>query len=182
MAHGGKVIGLQDIQHLQRRDTLAVGRQLINVVAPVIDRLRLDPVRGMAGEILVAQRPADAFHIGVDHMGKFALVKYITAPGADLLQCLGEVRIAENLPLHGHFPIDQVSGFEIVDLFNLTGGVQALIARLVARHIKRHHFGHRKSLAGIAHSRGENFAHGPGAKALVHGEPPVDGAGHRDRQ
>ena len=53
-----KVERLQHIQHLQHRKPLAIGRHLVNAIAPVSRRNRLYPGGGVAGKILLRQQPS----------------------------------------------------------------------------------------------------------------------------
>ena len=50
-AHLLEVVRLEDVQHLQGRDALGVGRQLPHVVAAIVGRHRLDPIAAMLGKV-----------------------------------------------------------------------------------------------------------------------------------
>ena len=59
-AGAAEVEALQDLQHLERGDALAVGRQLPHVVAAVVDAERFDPLGAVRGEVFVAEEAADS--------------------------------------------------------------------------------------------------------------------------
>jgi hypothetical protein len=55
-----QIESFEDAEHLQCSDALPVGRKLVDVVAAVIDRDRLDPRRGVLFEVDLAQQPPSA--------------------------------------------------------------------------------------------------------------------------
>ena len=78
-------------------DALAVGRQLPDIVAAVLDAERLDPFRFVLGQIFVAKEAAVFAHERVERAGDFAAIEGIAATGGDCLERCGEGRIAKCL-------------------------------------------------------------------------------------
>jgi hypothetical protein len=58
-AHALQVVGLQQVEHLEDGDPLAVGGQLPDVVAAVVGGDGLDPGAGMLPEVPLREEPAD---------------------------------------------------------------------------------------------------------------------------
>ena len=93
------VESFEDVEHLQRRDSLSVGRQLPDFDAAIACRNRIDPGRPVIFEILLAKKAPDAFEERVHHVGHFAAVEDVAAAGADFFERVGQPRILENLAL-----------------------------------------------------------------------------------
>ena len=97
--HRAQVESLEDVQHLQRGDALAVGREFINVVPAIISGNRLDPRRGMVLEIGLAEPAAVGAHEAVNLVRDLAAIKGIATPVGQQLIGMGERRIPEDLAL-----------------------------------------------------------------------------------
>ncbi len=82
-AHAPDIVTLEDIQHLQRGDTLPVGRQFVHVVTAVIRRQGCDPLRGMFGQIVIRKESALFGHVGIDSFGDVPFIKDIPATFGD---------------------------------------------------------------------------------------------------
>ena len=63
--HGLEVVGLEDVEHLQRGDALRVRRQLPHVVAAVVSGHGLDPLGAVRGQIGGGEIPAVGAHVGL---------------------------------------------------------------------------------------------------------------------
>ncbi len=63
VAHGGEVERLEDAQHLQRRDTLPVGRQLPDPIALVVDGDRPNPLHPVRRQIIQREKAAAGLQV-----------------------------------------------------------------------------------------------------------------------
>ena len=69
----------ENIQYLQRRDSLPVWWQFVYVIATVVRRYRPDPLRFVFGQIFVSKETPLLGHVGIDFSRDLALVKGIAA-------------------------------------------------------------------------------------------------------
>ena len=95
--HGADVKVLQQIEDLQSGDSLAVGRDLPDVVATIARADRLDPVGGMLPK--VTNRKPTAVGLGeLDNLlGNLALVEGLGAVPGDGLEELRQILVSENV-------------------------------------------------------------------------------------
>ncbi len=169
-----EVVAFEDVQHLEGRDALAVGRQLPHVVAAVVDADGLHPVRVVGGQVLVAEEAAVGLHVGIDLPGDLALVEGVAALLGQELQRLRQAGVAEDLPAHR------------AALAVHREGLQE--ARVLAQH--RHaavpvvgdELGDREALLGVLDGRRQHLRHGQPAELPVQLEPAVHAAGHAHGQ
>ena len=82
-AHGLEVVALEDVEHLERGDALAVRRQLPHVVAAVVGRDRLDPLGVVRGQVRGGEIAAVGAHVLLDALGDLALVEGVAAALGD---------------------------------------------------------------------------------------------------
>jgi len=87
---------LHDIEHLQGRDSLDIGRQFVNGPIPVSRRNRFHPLTRVFGEIGCYHRPAVPLHRVQNLSRNLALVERIAPMLPNLLQRPCQVRIPEN--------------------------------------------------------------------------------------
>ena len=59
-----QVVGLEEVEHLEHGDPLAVGRELPDVVAAIIRRHRIDPGARVVREVFEREQPADLLRVG----------------------------------------------------------------------------------------------------------------------
>jgi hypothetical protein len=90
-----QVEAIEELQHLEGADSLAVGREFPDIVAAVFDAERLDPFRFVLSQVFVAKEAAVFAHEGVEPAGNFAAIEGISATGGDCFQSCGECRIAK---------------------------------------------------------------------------------------
>ncbi len=180
VTHRLEVVGLEDVEHLQYGDALAVGGQFEDIVATVGDGERLDPVALVGGEVLLAQIAADPPHVGVDHPGDLTPVERIAAALGDPLVGPRQVRVAEDLAFFGRFAAGHVGGTRVVELLDL-GGVP-IQQHQIERESGADHLGDRKPFLRVADRRCQDLRHRQLAELAVQLEPAVDRSRHRYRQ
>ena len=56
-SHRLQIEAFHDLQHLKRDEAMSGGRQLVNIVAPVVRCNRLDPIRAMIGKVFEREQP-----------------------------------------------------------------------------------------------------------------------------
>ena len=79
---------LQDAERGQRDDPLAVGRQLMQRVAAVVDCERRDPVRAVSCQVRGAHRTAVLFGVRLDFFGQRSPVERLAPGSRNLLESL----------------------------------------------------------------------------------------------
>jgi hypothetical protein len=117
--HGLEIITLQDLQHLKRRGPLAVRRQLVDVIAAILHRDRLDPfalVRGEIGQPQIAPNPAE---IRIHRARELTLVESIAPALRQSLVRAREIGVLEHLTLDGRRPVHEIGPLRILELFNI---------------------------------------------------------------
>ena len=92
----GEVHLLEHIEHLQGGDALAIGRQLVKVIAAVVHAGRLHPVAGMGGEVLVAEVRADTLEVCRHIPGYITAIERVAAAPAYRLKRVAKVGVAEH--------------------------------------------------------------------------------------
>ena len=187
MEHGGAPAGilreidiLQDIGHLQRRETLAIGRQLAQFIALAIGHAaRVDPETAVRGKVRIAQIAANPPEIGIHGPGDFTFVEGIASPAGNHAQRIGEIRIFE------HFPglrraIGEPGGPGVGELNDHLP--PSFKGRQVALKIMGDHGCDRMAFAGIGYGGCQNVAHRHLSELAMQLKPAVDSARDRDRQ
>ncbi len=169
----GKIVAFQDIEHLQRRDALAVGRQFPHVIATVIGADRLDPFALVAGQILIAQKAAIGLEVGTNGARDLALIERVAPAIGDLLQGIGQVRVLPQFALARGMPVEGELLLEAGVLRQPRHGAVPVIGD---------RFGNRVSLTRVADRRRQVLRHRLAAKTPVQREPAVHRARHRHRQ
>ncbi len=109
-SHRAEIIALEQIEHLQDGDPLAVGRKLPHVVAAVVGRDGLDPFGRMVGEILQVEKPVALPAGGDDLFGDRAAIKSVATPLGDQAIARGQLGILENLADFGWLPLGTIGG------------------------------------------------------------------------
>ena len=168
-ANGLKVVALEDVEQLERRETLAVGRQLPHRGASVGCRDRLLPLAGVPGEVLHGEEAADLLRERHDLLGDLAAVVGIPAPGRQQLEGAGECRVGERLAFRGSPASRQEDIGE-------PGFV--LEARDAAGPRAGDDLRHRCALPGVHDGGRQEFLHGQPAEPLVQLEPGVGAPGN----
>lgn len=169
----GKIVAFQDVEHLQRRDALAVGWQLPHVITAVIGAHRLDPFALMAGHVLVTQVAAIGLEVGADGACDRPLVERVAAAVGDLLQGVGQVRVLPQLALARGVPVDG-------ELLLEAGVLRQPRYRAVP--VIGNGFGHRMAFARVADRRSQVLRHRLATEALMQRKPAIHRARYRHRQ
>ena len=139
---------LQNVQHLQRGNSLPVRRQLVHGPVVVGRREGLDPFGGKFGKVLRGHRPVMAFHGLEDFLRDFALVECVAAVLRDLPQRPRQIHIAKNFADLRSVILDQV---------------RARRSLIVAQQVRVRRpdrgdpFRHRKTFLGRADGRREHL-------------------------
>ena len=107
-AHPADIVRLDQVEHLQGGDALAVGRQFPDVVAAVVGRDRLDPFGRVIGQVL--ERHVAAVRLGIvdDLPGDLAAVERRRAVLGDRAIARRQVGIAEDLAFGRRMAVDQI--------------------------------------------------------------------------
>ena len=172
VAHRRHVKILQDVEHLQRRDALPIGRQLPHVIAAVIGRDRLDPGRGVRREILISNETPDALAEGIHCLGERTPIERIATVLRECFVRLGQIRIAEDFAFGRSFAARQVRARK----------VWVFLQAIAEFPIVGNQFAERETFASIPRRGRKYFAHRQFAEFLVQLEPAVHTSRHRDRQ
>ena len=173
---------LEDVDHLESSEALAVGRQFAQLIPVLVERTGgVHPLTFVVGEILARKGAALRLEVGDHHICQLAVVEGIAAIAPDGLQRIGKVRIAEHLAGLGCRPVGEpdlagVVEFEGIGL--LPGSIGAQRAVEIHGDDRRD----RVTFAGIGDGRGQYVAHGELAEFVVHCEPRIDRAGNGDGQ
>ena len=170
-AHRFDIVLLNDIQDLQCRNALPVGRQLPDIPAAIVAADRFDPFAGMLGEVFLGQVAADAFHEGRHRVGHLTLVEDVAPFGADLLERVGK-----------QGPGPHLAGARAAAVAQ-EGLAEAFVACQSAGRgapVVGDQLGNRKAFARVSDGGGEHLVHRQLAEAFVQLEPPIDCAGHAD--
>ena len=85
---------LQDIEHLQRRVTLTIRRQFVDVITMIMNAAGLHPFAPMCGQILEAHIGTNTPEVSVHRLRKRTLVESRAAVPTDNLQRIGKIQIA----------------------------------------------------------------------------------------
>ena len=111
--HRLQIESFENVQHLQRGDALAIGRQFKNVVTAVIRRDRVDPRAAVLFKIHFAQIPAVRVHEGIDLVRDLTSVESVATLLADQAQCVRQRWILEDVAFRRRaaFAVKRV-GFE----------------------------------------------------------------------
>ena len=175
-----KVNVLENIDHLQRGEALAVGRQFAQFVAlAVMGAGDIHPLAAMRGEIGEGEGAALPLQVIDHHLCQSALVEGIAPARCNRLERLRQIGVAEHLAGPGRAAIGEPGGARV-------GKVErrALQLHLVvlqpARHVHRDHRRDRVAFARIADRGGEHLFHRQPAVARVEFEPRIDRAGDGD--
>ena len=162
---------LEDVQHLQDGDALAVRRQLEHAPAAIRRRNRLDPLGAVRAKVLAAEIAAVAADALLDGGRDGAVVKPGAAFVRDQLVRAREPQIRERLAdrrraAAGHEDLGEA-------------GVAMKLAR-AGRPCGADDLGHREALARVFDRRREQLAERQAPEARVQLAPAVDGARHAD--
>ncbi len=144
----GHVEVTQDAQRDERRDSLAIGRHLMKVVAAVLDRDRVDPVGAVRGEILLGHRPVVGTAGERDALGDRAAIEALALGRGDVLERFGLLRTVEALARIGRAVLGQERPAEFR---------HALEVRRLARPARGGDGRDHEALAGIADRRLEQL-------------------------
>ena len=158
-----------DVEHGERGDALAVGRQLVNGPAAIGGRHGLDPLGPEVAEVFQGMNAA----LGVkelDHgLGHGAVVVGIAAMRGDLPEGVRQRGVPE-----------EVAGFRCRGPDDVGLFVAGLVHEPLGDPVASVALGERKSVLRIVDGRGEQLAEGQGAEARACGVPSRDRAGDVD--
>ena len=101
VAHRLEVVGLEQTKHLERRNALAVGRQLPQAIALVRHRHRLHPVGLVRGKVFRRQEPAELLHARRDLLSERSAVQMLRAALRNLAHRRGKIGVPEPLTRFG---------------------------------------------------------------------------------
>ena len=171
--HRLEVVRLQEVEDLQDRDPLAVGRQFPDVVAPIIRRDGLDPGAGVVLEVLAVKQAADRLRVVDDRVGHLALVEGVAAVADDRPERPGQPGVAEDLAdlrglAAGRKHAAEVGTFASPARRPLPGGGDDLADG--------------EAVLGVGDRRGEQVGPGPRPEPGPELVPAVDAAGDRPAQ
>src|SRR5262249_38443249 len=91
----------EDVQDLQRRNTLTVWRKLEHIVTSIVHRDRVDPSGGMLLEIGLPQEPAIGSHESVDLVSDLTLVESVPPFLTNQSQRPCQIRVFEDVAFTG---------------------------------------------------------------------------------
>ena len=112
-SHRSQIESFENVQNLQRGDSLSVRRQFKNIISAIIHRNRIDPRARVLFKIVFAQKSAVLVHEHVDLVRDLAFIESVATFLANQSQRLGQRRILENVAFRrsAAFAIERV-GFE----------------------------------------------------------------------
>ena len=116
-AHRAQVEMLQDIQHLQRRESLGIGAHGIDIHPPIRSQQRFDPFGTLLAQVLAAQPSTDALEIGVDGLGNGTVVKHIPPSRGDRAVGACEIAVAKNVSVPWHVSRRRIGTHRVVAFF-----------------------------------------------------------------
>ena len=166
----GRLESFQNIEHRQRGEALAVGRNFVYAPAPVRGRDGCDPLGLESGEIVFGKEAAELAGFGEDGIGNFAIIKGAGAAVGQDAHGLGEIGIFVNLADGGDFAV-RVENAGALRVFADEFGIPDAA----------HHFLDREAVASEPDGGGEQFVPGELAVFFVHRLPAADAAGDGDR-
>ena len=178
-AHLAHVELLDDVEHLQRRETLGVRTHTVDVHAAVVGHQRLHPFRVVLAEVFGRQPAADALEVGVYGPGDRAVVEGVAAAFGDHSIGAGQVGVAEDVVLVRC----SAGGFVGVNGVGclLDAGARAKKGRHVALDVVADDLRDRGAGLAVVDSRLEEFGPLEFAVALVQRPPAVERARRGDR-
>ena len=163
---------LQDVEHLQCGDALAVGRQLPDVEAAVARGHRLDPIGGMRREVPQGHVAVELGGLGDDAFGDLAFVERRRPAFGDLAVAAPQQRIAEHVPEARDAALRVVHGGQVREAF--CGPVTELR--------RGDHGRERKALLGVVDGGLQAARETQPPEAFAEHCPAADTPGHRPRQ
>ena len=168
--HRCDVVRLKDVQNLQRGDALPGRRQLPNFMAAVVGADRLDPLRGVALEILHRDQAADRLAVADHLLGDPALVKRLRPLPADGAVDLGQVAV-------GH-PLALLRCLAVLEE-RPVGGLGFAQDPFTAAPVTGDDLGDWKTVARVAHRRRESLGQRQFAEPVVQHLPAIHAARYR---
>ena len=99
---------LHDVEHFERGQALAVGRQFVDRPAAIGGGDGIDPFAGVLGKILLRERSAVALRCLHDALRDFAFVVGVAPALGDQAQRVRQIGIAEDLSHHGSAVVRQI--------------------------------------------------------------------------
>ena len=117
-AHALDVELLHDVEHLQRDQALAVGREAINIHPAIVDAMGRVPAGVMCRQVSLGHPAADPLEVTFDGLGDFALVEGPSAALGD--QAIGARKsgVAEDLALARGLALGNPEFSEIIGFFD----------------------------------------------------------------
>ena len=95
--HCRKIIGLDQVQHLQHRDTLRGRRSLVQPDAAIVGKDRFPPLRALRAKVGFGEEPAVRARIARELLRDLALVIGSTPAGADRFDGAREIGVDQGL-------------------------------------------------------------------------------------
>ena len=139
-------------------------------MAAVVGADRLDPLRGMALEILHRDQAADRLAVAHHLLGDPALVKRLRPLPSDRTINLGQIAV-------GH-PLALLRGLAVLEE-RPAGGLSFAKDPFAAAPVTGDDLGDRKTVPRVAHRRREGFGQRHFAESVVQYLPAVDSTRHR---
>ena len=161
---------LEDVEHLEHADALAVGRQLEDVVAVVVGRDRLDPLGLELAQVRQRHHAAERAHLGHDRLRDLALVERVTPLLLQDPEGVREVRVADDRVQRRRLVVLEVDG----------RGVRVAAQQVhAAAPVGVDALAQREALLGVADRGLEHLLELEVAEAVEQLRPAVDRARHR---
>jgi len=175
-----EIEALEHVEHFQRGESLAIRRQLVDVVTTVIDRSRRHPFAVEIGEIQVGRTRTDPPEKIRHDVCDLALVESVAAPFCKERERVRKVRIAEDFPFARRVTVDQENLLRILKVLDQVA--MFFECRPVPLPLFRDHLGDREAMCCVVDGGRQVFAHWQFAELLVQCEPGIDDARYRHLQ
>jgi len=177
-AHFAYVEVFEDVEHLQRGETLRVGGHGIDLDAAVSGDERLQPFSVVGTQVSSGEPTPDALEVRIDGLRDGAVVVCIAAAGGDEFVGTREIRIAEDLILVGWATVRRPGVHGVDGLFH--AGVGCDEGGEILLDGSADNLRYRRAVFAVMDRRLEEFSPFETAIALVHSPPAIERAGRGD--
>ena len=167
-----EVVALQDLEHLQRHESLGRRRQLVDVVAAIGDMDGIDPIRGVVLEIAQSEGATRLLRTTHQLFRHLAAIEELRAPLGDAAHCARQVRLPEHFTRCRRPAVNEITCRGLLVLSQLLLEIAPLVARERT---------YREALLGVADGGFEKFPQGACTVVFEQGLPAVHRSRHRYR-
>ena len=164
---------LQDVQHLERAEALRIWSELVHGVAAIVGRDRIEPFRGVVGEVARVEQAVALLHVGRNGRGDRALVERVASAACDLFERRREMRVGEDLAGLGRVAV----GKERRRRDRIGAQLPLAVMPLAADDL-----GHGVPVSRVLDRRRDRARERDRAVRRQQRRPAVDDAGHAHRQ